>query len=351
MNGSGAPAGAVPLLTCAGCRAQLPPGFLACPSCGQLVHSEQLKALAASATQAEQSGALAEALAQWRQAFELLPPTSIQRQRIDDNIRRLSALVPAPAQPTSGAASSGRKLGWLAGLLAAGGLLLKFKWVLVFLLSKGKLLLLGLTQVKTFLSMAIALGVYVVAFGWKFAVGLIVSLYIHEMGHVAWLRHYGIPATAPMFIPGLGAFVRLKQHPATRAQDARVGLAGPVWGAGAALGFLTIGWMAGWPSWVATARVGAWINLFNLLPVWQLDGGRAFVALSRRQRGWLAAALWGLALFGRDGMLFVVAIAATARAAGGADAPPEGDRGVFWTYLVLAAGFTAMIRLIALPAG
>jgi Zn-dependent protease len=350
VNGSGAPAGAVPLLTCAGCRAQLPPGFLACPSCGQLVHSEQLKALAASATQAEQNGALAEALAQWRQAFELLPPTSIQRQRIDDNIRRLSALVPAPAA-TSGAAASGRKLGWLAGLLAAGGLLLKFKWVLVFLLSKGKLLLLGLTQVKTFLSMAIALGVYVVAFGWKFAVGLIVSLYVHEMGHVAWLRHYGIPATAPMFIPGLGAFVRLKQHPATRAQDARVGLAGPVWGAGAALGFLTIGWMAGWPSWVATARVGAWINLFNLLPVWQLDGGRAFVALSRRQRGWLAAALWGLALFGRDGMLFVVAIAATARAAGGADAPPEGDRGVFWTYLVLAAGFTAMIRLIALPAG
>jgi Zn-dependent protease len=350
VNGSGAPAGAVPLATCAGCRAQLPPGFLACPSCGQLVHSAQLKALAASATQAEQNGALAEALARWRQAFELLPPSSIQRQRIDDTIRRLSALVPAPARATSGAAASGRKLGWLAGLLAVGGLLLKFKWVLVFLLSKGKLLLLGLTQAKTFLSMAIALGVYVVAFGWKFAVGLIVSLYIHEMGHVAWLRHYGIPATAPMFIPGLGAFVRLKQHPATRAQDARVGLAGPVWGAGAALGFLTIGWMAGWPSWVATARVGAWINLFNLLPVWQLDGGRAFVALSRRQRGWLAAALWGLALFGGDGMLFVVAIAATARAAGGADAPPEGDRGVFWTYLILAAGFTAMIRLIALPA-
>ena len=75
MNGSGAPAGAVPLATCAGCRAQLPPGFLACPSCGQLVHSEQLKALAASATQAEQNGALAEALARWRQAFELLPPS------------------------------------------------------------------------------------------------------------------------------------------------------------------------------------------------------------------------------------------------------------------------------------
>lgn len=355
MSGTGSTAGAAPLPVCSGCRAQLPPGFLACPSCGQLVHSEELKSLASAASQAEQTGAAAEALALWRRAFDLLPATSVQRQRIGESIQRLSTQVgasEAAASATPEAAGPGpkRRLGWLAGMAAAGGLLLKFKWLLIFLLSKGKLLLVGLTQAKTFLSMAIALGVYAVAYGWKFAIGLIVSIYIHEMGHVAWLRRYGIPATAPMFIPGFGAFVRLKQHPATRGQDARVGLAGPVWGAGAALGFLTVGWMAGWPSWVATARVGAWINLFNLLPIWQLDGGRGFVALSRRQRGWLAAALWALALVGGDGLLFVLAIAATARAAGAGDAPAEGDRGVFWTFLLLAAGFTAFIRLIPLPA-
>src|SRR6185369_768538 len=109
----------------------------------------------------------------------------------------------------------------------------KFKWAVLLLLGKGKLLLVGLTQAKTLLSIAIALGVYTMAYGWKFALGLIASLYVHEMGHVAWLRRYGIPASAPMFVPGLGAFVRLKSHPPTPAQDARVGLAGPVWGAAA----------------------------------------------------------------------------------------------------------------------
>ena len=90
---------------------------------------------------------------------------------------------------------------------------MKFKWVLLFLLTKAKVLLIGLTQVKTVLSMAVALGVYATIYGWQFALGLVVSIYIHEMGHVVWLRRYGIPATAPMFIPGLGAFVRLKRIP------------------------------------------------------------------------------------------------------------------------------------------
>src|SRR6185295_6272463 len=124
---------------------------------------------------------------------------------------------------------------------AVGALLAKFKWVVLFLLGKGKILLAGLLKAPTFLSMALALGVYATAFGWKFALGLVVSIYVHEMGHVVWLRRYGIPATAPMFVPGLGAFVRLNQRPATVGEDARVGLAGPVWGAAAAIGALAAG--------------------------------------------------------------------------------------------------------------
>ena len=162
------------------------------------------------------------------------------------------------------------------------------------------------------------------------------------MGHVVWLRRFGIPATAPMFIPGLGAFVRLKAHPATAGEDARVGLAGPVWGAVAAVLALALGVAFGRPILFAIARVGAWINVFNLLPVWQLDGGRGFAALSRRQRGIVAAVAWALALAGVDTMYFLVAIAATFRAAltgdvDGTASPSSGDRTgdnyIFLTYL------------------
>src|SRR3954466_4541201 len=113
-----------------------------------------------------------------------------------------------------------------------------------------------------------------------------------------------------MFLPGIGAFVRLKQHPATPAQDARVGLAGPLWGAAAAIAFLAVGTVEAWPSFIAIARAGAWINLFNLLPVWQLDGSRGFSALSRRQRAAVAAVLGSLALLSGDGLMIVLAVVA-----------------------------------------
>ena len=226
---------------------------------------------------------------------------------------------------------------------------MKFKWVLLFLLSKGKVLLIGLTQAKTFLSMALAVGVYTTIWGWRFALGIVISIYVHEMGHVVWLRRYGIPATAPMFIPGLGAFVRLKQHPATVGEDARIGLAGPAWGAAAAIAALVLGVVLQRPIFVAIASVGAWINLFNLLPVWQLDGGRGFAALSRGQRWAVAVVFWLLALAGADGLFFILAIAATARALGksapgtpGA-APASGDRMVLAIFLVLVAGLTAIM--------
>src|SRR5439155_26028416 len=103
-------------------------------------------------------------------------------------------------------------------------------------------------------------------------------------GHVSALRRYGIAATAPMFIPGFGALVRLKQYPASPAEDARVGLAGPLWGTLASVAFFATGLATHWPSLIAIARVGAWLNLFNLIPIWQLDGGRGFNALSRAQR-------------------------------------------------------------------
>src|SRR5437870_5020636 len=83
--------------------------------------------------------------------------------------------------------------------------------------------------------MLLSAGLYWTIWGWKFAFGLVLSIYIHEMGHVQALQRYGIKATAPMFIPGFGAVIRLKQHPADAREDARVGLAGPLRGLRAAL--------------------------------------------------------------------------------------------------------------------
>jgi Zn-dependent protease len=305
--------------------------------------------LAAEATQAETAGDLPKAVEIWARMLELLPPGSLQHQRISELLAdgrsrpqpNAGLSAPAAARPRSGI---GKKTGWLVGLGAAVALLLKFKWVLLFVLGKGKLLLLGLFQAKTFLSMGLALWVYVMAWGWKFALGLVVSLYIHEMGHVAWLRHYGIPATAPMFIPGVGAFVRLKAAPQSPAQDARVGMAGPLWGAVAAGGFLAVGHLAEWPMWLAIATIGAWINMFNLLPVWQLDGGRAWNALARRERMWAAAALWLLALVAGDGLFFIIAITGTLRVVMGR-APEKGDRAALVMYVALAAGLTLLMRV------
>src|SRR5262249_44637075 len=175
---------------------------------------------------------------------------------------------------------------WTAALGPVGLLAWKFKFVLAFLVTKGKLLLVGLTQASTFFSMLLSLGLYWTQWGWKFAVGLVISIYIHEMGHVEALRRYGIRATAPMFIPMLGAVGRMKQYPAEPREDARVGLAGPLWGTAAALSALLVSLVTRWTAFAAIARAGAWINLFNLLPVWQLDGGRGFRAMSRGQR-WL----------------------------------------------------------------
>ena len=336
-----------PRRVCPQCGSELAVSLLACPSCAALVHAERLKALAAEAAQAERDGKLESCAETWSNMLALLPRGTVQHARISQMLAEAQQRLPpkGESEPATRPKSSGKKKSGLAVALGAVGvLLLKFKWALVLLLGKGKLLLFGLLKAKTLLSMALALGVYAAAWGWKFAAGLIVSIYVHEMGHVAWLRRYGIAATAPMFIPGVGAFVRLRQSPRSPAEDARVGMAGPLWGLGAALGFLGVGLAVPWRSWIAIASVGAWINMFNLLPVWQLDGGRAWNALNRRQRGWACAALWGLAFLAGDGLYFLIAAAGSLRAAGG-KAPKQGDRGALTMYVALAAILTLVMHI------
>ncbi len=334
---------------CTECGTELGEALLACPSCGRLVHAAELKRLAADAEAAERAPDPTRALELWRRMLDLLPAHSTQHARVLAKVQALSAAVTtgagAPAKPAGSARSKAA-----AGLGTLGVLLAKFKWALLLLATKGKALLVGLTQAKTLLTMAIAVGVYTSFYGWRFALGLILSIYVHEMGHVVALRRYGIPATAPMFIPGFGALVRLKQNPATVGEDARTGLAGPIWGTGAALAALGLGAAFHSPLLFAIARLGAWINLFNLLPIWQLDGGRGFAALTRGQRGVVAGVLLLLFAARGEGLLLILAIAAGVRA-GGTKAPPLGDRPILATYLALAIGLTALIAVAEAGAG
>ena len=333
---------------CPQCGTDVAPALLACPSCHRLVHADELKRLAADAERAAQAGDRSSALAAWREALDLLPRDSTQHQVVSARVLELSrALDREPREPSVPRQTSHRGRN-AAGLGALGALLLKFKFALIFLLTKAKLLLLGLTKASTFFSMLLSAGVYWTIWGWKFAVGVVLSIYVHEMGHVQALQRYGIKATAPMFIPGVGAVVRLKQYPADRREDARVGLAGPIWGLGAAAVAFGVYRATGSGMWGAIAHFGAWVNLFNLLPVWQLDGGRGFRALTRTQR-WIAAALIGsMWLLTGEGLLVLLGLAAAA-SAGFTEAADQPDPTILTQYGLLVI-VLSLLTWTAVPA-
>ncbi len=319
--------------------------FLACPACHRLVHADTLRQLAGEADAAAAAGDTTAALRHWRRALELVPPESRQSQQIGARVAALGKGLETQPDPIASAGPP-RGTRWarvLAPLGVAGLLLWKFKFLVVLALSKLKLLLVGLTKAKTLFSMLLSFGVYWTAWGWRFAAGLLLAMYVHEMGHVAALRRLGIRATAPMFIPGLGAFVRMEQYPADAHEDARVGLAGPVWGLAAALVAWGVWIATASPLWGAITRASAWINLFNLLPVWQLDGGRGMRALSRHER-WGLAAVMAVALVATgEGLLILLLIAAVVRAA--SREPGPGDRRALTEFAVLVAALAALCTI------
>jgi Zn-dependent protease len=128
--------------------------------------------------------------------------------------------------------------------------------------------------------MLVSIAAYAWIWGWAFAVGFVLLLLLHEMGHVIQLRREGVEASAPMFIPFLGAVIAARSMGDDAAAEARVGLAGPILGSLATLVPLGIWLATGEEFWQALAYVGFLINLLNLLPVLPLDGGRAMAALS-----------------------------------------------------------------------
>ncbi len=360
---------------CLSCGTEVGVGLLSCPVCHRLVHAAELNRLAAAAEQAIQAADLPVALAHLHSMLDLLPEGSKQHQEVCARVDALSrdidaregglaaravrlaralGLVPGAAprraagQPKAAGTRPGARRGPAAAALAAGALLLwKLKFVVALLITKGKLLILGLTKTSTLLSMVLSFGVYWTAWGWRFALGLVLSIYVHEMGHVAALRRFGIRASAPMFLPGIGAMIRMRQYPATPREEARVSLAGPIWGMVGAATTYVLHLATGWASLAAIARVAAWINLFNLLPVWQLDGGRAFRSLTRSHRWILACVMAVMWLLTREGLLILL-LAATLLRALPRTAPSEPDRIALAEFALLIAGL-ALLTAVPVP--
>jgi Zn-dependent protease len=183
------------------------------------------------------------------------------------------APAPAPAGPDPQQAFGERRRRAGGGILAA----------IIAFAAKGKALLLLLPKLKiltTSGSMLVSVAAYSLIWGWKFAVGFVVLLLVHEMGHVIQLRREGEEASAPVFIPFMGALIWSKSLGGDALAEARVGLAGPILGSiGAAL-CIPLYHATGDELFKALAFTGFFLNLFNLLPFGFLDGARAAAAMS-----------------------------------------------------------------------
>jgi Zn-dependent protease len=180
-----------------------------------------------------------------------------------------------------------------------------------FLFWKLKFLFAAIFKFKLFTvagSMLVSIGAYALLWGWQFAVGFVLLLFVHELGHVLEAKRQGLPVSAPLFIPFLGALITLKQLPDNAWAEAKVAIAGPIVGG---LGAAAV-WLAGESVdsdlLVALGFTGFFLNLFNLAPISPLDGGRIVAAIHPGL--WIVglAALVGLTIVAPNPILILILV-------------------------------------------
>jgi Zn-dependent protease len=240
-----------------------------CPQCHALVHADELEALRAAALGLERSGDTAGAREAWLRALPLLPADSKQAQWIEEHVRALERSPSTPAAPKKPNPWM-KRLGPLAPL--------------VLLLAKAKTFLFAIVKLKSIFSFAAFLGIYWALYGAWFGIGFALMILMHEMGHFVEVKRRGLPAEMPVFLPGLGAYVKWQAMGVSTEVRALVSLAGPAAGVLAAVIAAALFWQTHNPLWAALAHVGAWLNLLNLIPVWMLDGAGAVVPLDKMGR-------------------------------------------------------------------
>lgn len=176
------------------------------------------------------------------------------------------------SQPSGGPPKRRSRFG---GFIAAVVLLLaKVKMALLFLLH--------LPMLGSALSFLISVAVYGASFGWAFGIGFTVLLLVHELGHYVAIRSYGLPAGLPLFIPFMGAAIFLRARPQSPQQEFWIAAAGPIAGTLGSLACWGLAYLFRQPVLVVIAYSGFFLQAFNLIPVWPLDGGRMVTAVDRR---------------------------------------------------------------------
>jgi len=243
---------------CESCSHPLAAGELVCRNCGALVYHRELNQLAGEAMRLEAANPAAAAMV-WRRMLDLLPPDSAQYQQI---YQRLGALAAGWSPAASGAAE---------GQQAPRPVRPPDP--------------LGVALMKTVGSMLASIVLYYFVYfrSWPLAIAFVVLMLIHEMGHVLAMRYYGLSASPPIFIPFIGALINLRQAPPNALVEAVVGIGGPLLGTiGAVACYLVSIRMTGQLELALkyASFLGLFLNLFNLLPVPPLDGGRVTAAIS-----------------------------------------------------------------------
>jgi Zn-dependent protease len=313
---------------CVRCHAPLTPGALTCNSCHALVNAQRLEQLAAAARLHEEQHDLAAAREAWATALELLPSESTQAEWIRGNVQRLDTLA-STAPKASFRNIWIRRLGPLAPV--------------ALLLAKGKFLL-TLFKLKFILSLGVFVAFYWSLYGARFGIGFAILILVHEMGHFIEIKRRGLPAEMPVFLPGLGAYVRWAALGVSVRTRSLISLAGPMAGLiGAAVCALL--WIrSGEAFWIGLASLSAVLNVLNLIPIWVLDGGQAIVALDKNERLMLAAVAVILAAYFGQPLFLLVAAGAGYRAFT-KDLPAFPSHSALAYYLAILAGLGYVIHL------
>ncbi len=280
---------------CPQCGHELLLGATACPECHTLIHAAELNAIARDAKALEGKGDLAEAREMWNRSLPLLPADSKQADWVRERVRSLELAQAGREQAAAqGNHPWARRLGPLAPI--------------AIVLAKSKGLLLAIFKLKFLFSFFWFIVLYAMMFGWIYGLGIAVSVLIHEMGHYVDIKRRGLPAEMPVFLPGLGAYVRWDALGVSKRDRAQISLAGPLAGWIAAACCYVFYAHSHDRVWAALARTGAVLNILNLIPVWVLDGAKAVDALGQVERMGLLAAVLALWLYtGENIFVFVAA--------------------------------------------
>lgn len=303
---------------CRRCSRELLPGALVCEHCLALVYSEQLDQLAAEARKLEAHGDLSRARETWLKGIRLLPSMSKQAQWIQEHASSLEGATATAAGGIATSVVAREESLWRRGFL--------------------RLLAFG-----SFVAFA---AVYSNASGAKFGVGFASLILIHEMGHYVDIRRRGLPADMPIFLPGLGAYVRWRALGVSLPTRAAISLAGPLAGSLAAVACAGLWWQTHDSFWLVLARVGAALNLLNLIPIWILDGGQAALALSRGERIGLTITSVLLWIVLRDNLLILVAAGAFIRAFFARDVPSSPSPGIATYFIAVVTALAVILHLL-----